>query len=117
LAAASYLASLTGSDPYLTPERRALDTRMRTWALRKTFMQLGVLLFVALTESNPVPGMAPADLQLLRPDASPKLAAIIVRAMSEAPKSARHRCTNSPRSWPRPGRAAAECAVANSTPA
>lgn len=79
----SYIASLTGSDPYLPPERRAHDGPVLELSPAEDIFALGTLLFVALTEHSPAAGIEGAALQMLRPDASPRLAAAVSRAMAE----------------------------------
>jgi serine/threonine-protein kinase len=78
----SYLATLTGTDPYLAPERRLHDGPSIALAPAEDIYALGVLLFAALTETEPRGEIDPGALQMLRPDASPRLAAVVARAMA-----------------------------------
>jgi hypothetical protein len=79
----SYVAQLVG-DPYAAPELREVDADAPPEAGDDIFA-LGALLFVALTEQAPVPGLDPSELQLLRPDVSPKLANLIARTLAADP--------------------------------
>lgn len=81
----SYLASLTGADPYIAPEQRVVEgPHVAPTALDDVYA-LGVLLHVALTEAAPVLGGDTSQLQLMRPDAPHRLVQLIVRATSPDP--------------------------------
>lgn len=81
----SYVANLTGGASYVAPERRDADLTVAPEPADDVYA-LGVLLFVALTEQEPEPGIDPSRVQLLRPDVSPKLAAVVARAMAFDPR-------------------------------
>ena len=83
----SYLASLTGADPYVAPEQRVLEGPHVAPSALDDVYALGVLLHVALTESAPVLGGDTSQLQLMRPDAPNRLVQLVVRATSPDPVS------------------------------
>lgn len=83
----SFVATLT-RDPYVAPERRAApELEFAEAASADDVYALGVLLFAALTEHAPPAGerIDAARVQMLRPDASPRLAAIVARAAAHDP--------------------------------
>ncbi|MEO6866904.1 MAG: serine/threonine-protein kinase, partial [Gaiellales bacterium] len=79
----SYVAQLVG-DPYAAPELAEVDADAPSEPGDDVYA-LGALLFIALTEQAPRPGFDPAELQLLRPDMSPRLASIVARALAAHP--------------------------------
>jgi eukaryotic-like serine/threonine-protein kinase len=79
----SYVVQLVG-DPYAAPELAAVDPDVPAEPSDDIY-SLGALAFVALTEQAPRPGLDPTELQVLRPDVSPRLAASIARALSVDP--------------------------------
>ena len=79
----SYVAQLVG-DPFQAPELREVDVTAPAEPSDDVYA-LGALVFVALTEQAPQPGLEPGELQLLRPDVSPRLAAIVARALATNP--------------------------------
>jgi len=81
----SYVANLTGGGAYVAPERRGAGADLPVEASDDMYA-LGVLLFVALTEHGPEPGIDASRVQLLRPDVSPRLAAVVARAMAFDPR-------------------------------
>jgi serine/threonine-protein kinase len=80
----SYVAQLVG-DPYAAPELREIDVDAPPEAGDDIYA-LGALVFVALTEQAPVAGLDPSELQLLRPDISPRLAGIVARTLAPDPE-------------------------------
>lgn len=83
----SYVAQLVG-DPYSAPELREVDPGMPAEPSDDIYA-LGALCWVALTEQAPRAGADQSELQVLRPDVSPRLAGTIARALSLDPE-ARH---------------------------
>jgi len=83
----SYVAQLVG-DPYAAPELREVDPGSPAEPGDDIYA-LGALMYTALTDEGPIAGLAPGEIQLRRPDVSPKLAATIARTMSMDPE-ARH---------------------------
>ena len=79
----SYVAQLIG-DPFAAPELREVDPDAPIEPSDDIYA-LGVLIHVALTEQAPHPGLEPAELQLARPDVSPRLAAVVARAVAADP--------------------------------
>ncbi|MCW2960941.1 MAG: serine/threonine protein kinase [Thermoleophilia bacterium] len=79
----SYVAQLVG-DPYAAPELSELDADAQAEPTDDIYA-LGALLFVALTEEAPMPGIGPGDVQLRRPDVSPRLAGAIALALATDP--------------------------------
>ncbi len=79
----SYVAQLVG-DPFAAPELREVDATTPAEASDDVYA-LGALVFVALTEQAPQSGLEPGELQLLRPDVSPRLAGIVARALTTDP--------------------------------
>lgn len=81
----SYTAQLTG-DPYIAPERRTLPPGAEAEPTDDIYA-LGVLVFVALTEqAPPVGGLDAAQLQMLRPDLSPRIAQAVAQAVAINPR-------------------------------
>ena len=79
----SYVAQLVG-DPFAAPELREVDATAPPEPSDDIYA-LGALLFVALTEQAPQAGLDQGELQLLRPDVSPRLAGIVARALATDP--------------------------------
>ena len=79
----SYVAQLVG-DPFAAPELREVDADTPPEPSDDIYA-LGALAFVALTEQAPRSGLDQTELQLLRPDVSPKLAAAIARSLATDP--------------------------------
>ncbi len=79
----SYVAQLVG-DPFAAPELREVDATAPPEPSDDIYA-LGALVFVALTEQAPQAGLDQGELQLLRPDVSPRLAAIVARAVATDP--------------------------------
>lgn len=80
----SYVAQLVG-DPFAAPELREVDATAPPEPSDDIYA-LGALVFVALTEQAPQAGLDQGELQLLRPDVSPRLAAIVARALATDPE-------------------------------
>ncbi|MCW2920803.1 MAG: serine/threonine protein kinase [Thermoleophilia bacterium] len=80
----SYVAQLVG-DPFAAPELREVDATAPAEPSDDVYA-LGALVFVALTEQAPQAGLDPGELQLLRPDVSPRLAGIVARALATDPE-------------------------------
>ncbi len=76
---------LVGSDPYQPPELRGRSDAVRPEPTHDVYA-LGALLWSALTD-EPIPrgGVASGTLHLLRPDASPRLAALVARCIANDP--------------------------------
>lgn len=83
----SYLASLTSVDPYRAPELRLAESAWTADDLNAAhdIYSLGVLLFAALTEALPQADIDAGQVQVLRPDAPPRLAEIVCRALAVDP--------------------------------
>ncbi len=79
----SYVAQLVG-DPFAAPELREVDATAPPEPSDDIYA-LGALVFVALTEQAPQSGLDQGELQLLRPDVSPRLAGIVARALATDP--------------------------------
>jgi serine/threonine-protein kinase len=79
----SYVAQLVG-DPYAAPELREVDADVPAEPGDDIYA-LGALVFVALTEQAPVPDLDPSELQLLRPDVTPRLASAVARSLAADP--------------------------------
>lgn len=79
----SYVAQLVG-DPYAAPELAQVDPGAPAEPTDDVFA-LGAVLFAALTESQPRPDIEGPDVQLLRPDISQRLAAVIARSLASDP--------------------------------
>ncbi|MCW2949778.1 MAG: serine/threonine protein kinase, partial [Thermoleophilia bacterium] len=79
----SYVAQLVG-DPYAAPELREVDAGAPSEASDDIYA-LGAVLFTALSEHTPPPGLGAADVQAVRPDVSPRLAAAIATALATDP--------------------------------
>jgi len=79
----SYVARLVG-DPFAAPELREVDADAPAEASDDIYA-LGALAFAALTEQAPVAGIDAGELQLLRPDVSPRLASTIARTLAVDP--------------------------------
>lgn len=79
----SYVAQLVG-DPFAAPELREVDATVPPEPSDDVYA-LGALVFVALTEQAPQAGLDQGELQLLRPDVSPRLAAIVAHALAIDP--------------------------------
>lgn len=79
----SYVAQLVG-DPYAAPELSEVDAGAPAEPSDDIY-SLGALVFVALTEQAPTAGIEPSEIQLMRPDVSPKLAATVARALAPDP--------------------------------
>lgn len=80
----SFVASLTG-DPYVAPER-SMGHRTSEPTPADDVYGLGVLMYMALTEEVPGVDIDISRVQIHRPDASPKLAQVIVGAVAADPR-------------------------------